>query len=422
MTTVIIGAGVAGTFAAQRLQQGGEDVVVLEATEFLGGRTRTDRVALKDGASADLGASWLDRGQDRLLAYAIENNIRLEPEVRMFPKGPGKQYSGASILLGHVVVGGKPLSDEDKLTLAEEVQAALDATPPTYAETIEAWGRRVGLSSAAFHVYTAQSGFNPLHRSNVVSSWHVHPGDIGRVAWLLTDGTDTIARTASAGLDIRYGNPVRLITRSGRGYQVVTETGDVAGDNVIVTSSVSATRRIGFDPVLPSWKVEALLATPMTQGGKAVGRYRNGQRIRDALWPTVMTDGRASMLWMRLLDDDTITVLATVPDTGDGMLEDESALLGDLDRQIEALTGVTPERIGGIVQNWTAEEFFGGVVSMGTGGAARRAALAAPVGGIHFAGEATSAWASAMEAAARSGERAADAILAKNRARSAALV
>jgi hypothetical protein len=128
------------------------------------------------------------------------------------------------------------------------------------------------------------------------------------------------------------------------------------------------------------------------------------------------------MLWMRLLDDDTITVLATVPDTGDGMLEDESALLGDLDRQIEALTGVTPERIGGIVQNWTAEEFFGGVVSMGTGGAARRAALAAPVGGIHFAGEATSAWASAMEAAARSGERAADAILAKNRARSAALV
>lgn len=417
MTTAIIGAGVAGTFAARRLQDAGENVVVLEATQFLGGRTRTDRQRLQGGAPADLGASWLDRGQDRLLAFCVDNDIKLSPEIRMFPKGPGAHYSGASVLLGNVVVKGERVMDDVKLAIAQEVQVALDATPPTFAETVEAWGRRVGLSQDTFNLYTWQTGFNPLHRSNVVSSWHVHPGDIGRVAWILADGTDTIVSTASQGLDINYDAPVRLVARAGRQYKLVTDKGEVTADDVIVTTSVSATRRIGFDPVLPSWKVEALLGTPMTQGGKVVGQYSNGQQIRDAAWPTVLTDSRASMLWMRLRSDDSITVLGTMHDAGDGLLEDEPAALDVLDRQIEALTGVRAERIGGLVQNWTTEEYFGGVVSMGTGGPSRRAALAAPLGGIHFAGEATAEWASAMEGAARSGERAADSILAKRRVR-----
>lgn len=417
MTTAIIGAGVAGTFAARRLQDAGEDVVLLEATEHVGGRTRTDREQLWNRAPADLGASFLDRGQDRLLAFCVDNGIRLSPEIRMFPKGPGARYSGASILLGNVVAGGRRLADEAKLAIAQEVQRALDESPPTYSETVEAWGRRVGLSPTTFDIFTRQSGFNPVHRRHMVSSWHVHPGDIGRVAWTLADGTDTIVRTVSEGLDIKYLNPVRVVCRIGRSYRLLTDQGDVAADNVVVTTSVSATRRIGFDPVLPPWKVEALLGTPMTQGGKIVGQYRNGQQIHDSAWPSVLTDSPVSMLWMRPGPDDTITVLGTMHDAGDGLLADQSAALDVLDRQIEILTGNRPERIGGLLQNWTTEEYFGGVVSMGTGGPARRAALVAPLGGIHFAGEATAEWTSAMESAARSGERAADAILAKRRAR-----
>ncbi|WP_375001447.1 flavin monoamine oxidase family protein [Aeromicrobium sp. CTD01-1L150] len=423
MTTAIIGAGLAGLFAARRLEAAGEDVVVLEATEHLGGRTRGDREALQYGAVADLGASWLDRGQDRLLSFCLEQDIKLSAQVAMYPKGPGSRYSAASILLGNIVVNGRRLSDSEREVLATEVEEALATSPPGLAETVVAWGRRVGLSTAAFDAYTMQTGFNPVQRPEVTSTWHVHPGDIGRVCWLIDGSTDVLAQRASEGLDIRYREPVRLVSRRGNGYQLSTDTTEFSAGDVVVTSSVHAIRRIGFDPVLPSWKLEALLQSPMTQGGKVVGQYRDGERIWDAAGPSTLTDSTAAMFWFKRTAGDTVTALGTMPDRGDGLLDDEDAALALLDQQVEAASGVVPQRIGGIVQNWTGEEFFGGVVSSQAGGAPRREVLAAAVGGIHFAGEATgSRWATAMEGAVRSGERAADQILQKRRSRHGGLL
>ncbi len=416
MSTVVIGAGLAGTFAARELTRGGEDVVVLEATPYLGGRTRGNREVLKYGQVADLGGSFIDIGQDLLLQFCLENEIGLKPEIRMFPKGPDARYSGASILLGNVVVGEKRVEDDVRAALASEVQDALDAVPPGEKETLKAWVRRAGLSPAAAAAYVMQGAFNPTARAELVSSWHVHPGDIGRICWILQDGSDTMARVAAAGLDVRLNTPVRLVQRVGKQYRVHTDTEVLSCNNVVVTTSVHATRRMGFDPVLPTWKLEALLGTPMSQGGKAVGQYRNGAAIAAAAGPSTMTDGPVSMFWLKQGPEDTVIAMGTMADVGDGMLDDEEATLASLDRHLEAMTGTRAERIAGIVQNWTTEEFIGGVVNLGTGGFARRTALGAPVGGIHFAGEATGEWPTAMDGAARSGLRVAAEILQKRRA------
>lgn len=416
MTTAIIGAGLSGLFAARRLKAAGEDVVVLEATEHLGGRTRGDREALRYGAIGDLGASWLDRGQNRLLEFCLAHDIKLSAQVSMYPKGPGQRYSAASVLLGNVVMDGKLLGDSERERIADEVAEALASSPPGIAETVLAWAHRVGLSPLAFKAYTMQTGFNPVQRPAMTSSWHVHPGDIGRICWLLQGSTDVLAQRAAEELDIRYEQPVRLVTRTSNGYRLSTDREDFVADDVIVTASVHAARRIGFDPVLPEWKLQALLQSPMTQGGKIVGQYRDGQRIWDSAGPSTLTDTAAAMFWYKLTAEDTVTVLGTMPDLGDGLLDDESAALAVLDRQVEAAAGFTPTRIGGLVHNWTKQEFFGGVVSSQAGGATRRAVMAAPVGGIHFAGEATGArWATAMEGAVRGGERAADEVLEKRR-------
>lgn len=408
----------AGLFAARRLRAAGEDVIVLEATQYLGGRTRGDREALQYGAVADLGASFLDRGQNLLLKFCLENDIKLSAELALYPKGPGARYSGASILLGNLVVDGRKVTEAERDWLAGEVGEALASTPPGLAETLVAWGRRVGLSPAAFKAYTMQTGFNPVQRPAVTSSWHVHPGDIGKLCWLLDGSTDVLAQRAAEGLDIRYEQPVRLVARAGKGYRLTTDRDEFTADDVIVTSSVHATRRIGFDPVLPTWKLEALLQSPMTQGGKIVGQYNDGQRIWEAAGPSVLTDSGAAMFWFKRTAQDTITALGTMPDTGDGLLDDQDRALAVLDRQIEAMVGFEPTRIGGVVQNWTREEFFGGVVSSQSGGVPRREVLAASLGSLHFAGEATGArWATAMEGAARSGERAADEVIQKRRAR-----
>lgn len=415
MATIVIGTGLAGVFAARQLRENGEDVTVLEATPYIGGRTRGNREVLAHGAVADLGASWLDIGQDLLLQFCADYGIALTPRVTPFPKGPGPRYSGASVMLANMIMDGARVKDTERKQLAEEVQAALDSDPPTPAETITAWSRRVGLSPRAHEAYVMQGSFNPQTRRDIVSSWHVHPGDIMHIGWMLADGTDTMARVAAEGLDVRYSTPVRVVTRHGNGYRVETDAGEFDAQNVVVSSSTQATRRIGFDPVLPAWKVQALLSMPMSQGAKMVAQYRGTDLIPSAFGPSCATNGPVSMYWIKPGPADTVLVLGTMTDLGDGALLDEAGTLARVDRDIEMMTGVTPERLGGIIQNWTTEEFVGGVVSLGTGGHLGRTALAAPVGGIHFAGEATGEWASAMEGAARSGLRAADEILQKRR-------
>jgi len=60
MSTVVVGAGLAGLAAARRLEDQGEEVVVLEARDCIGGRTRSPRDLLRYGQPADLGASFID--------------------------------------------------------------------------------------------------------------------------------------------------------------------------------------------------------------------------------------------------------------------------------------------------------------------------------------------------------------------------
>jgi monoamine oxidase len=55
-TVVVIGAGVAGLAAAKKLKTSGFTVIVLEAQDKIGGRTRTNRTL---GVAFDEGASWI---------------------------------------------------------------------------------------------------------------------------------------------------------------------------------------------------------------------------------------------------------------------------------------------------------------------------------------------------------------------------
>ena len=54
--TIVVGAGMAGLTAARLLDRTGQQVVVLEARDRVGGRIWTDRT---DGLVTDLGASWI---------------------------------------------------------------------------------------------------------------------------------------------------------------------------------------------------------------------------------------------------------------------------------------------------------------------------------------------------------------------------
>src|SRR5262245_8103246 len=58
---IVVGAGMAGLMAAQRLKASGFDVIVLEARDRVGGRMNTSTNAT--GTVLDLGASWIHGDQ-----------------------------------------------------------------------------------------------------------------------------------------------------------------------------------------------------------------------------------------------------------------------------------------------------------------------------------------------------------------------
>ncbi|MBI5668295.1 MAG: FAD-dependent oxidoreductase [Chloroflexi bacterium] len=57
MSTLIIGAGMAGLAAARELHDAGETVIILEARERIGGRIHTDRTFA--GIPVELGAEFI---------------------------------------------------------------------------------------------------------------------------------------------------------------------------------------------------------------------------------------------------------------------------------------------------------------------------------------------------------------------------
>ncbi|HVN64329.1 MAG TPA: FAD-dependent oxidoreductase [Candidatus Binataceae bacterium] len=74
---IVIGAGISGLFAARTLERSGFKVLVLEASERLGGRMRTAQVGADH---VDLGAHWIGPGQDRIASLARELKIATRPQ------------------------------------------------------------------------------------------------------------------------------------------------------------------------------------------------------------------------------------------------------------------------------------------------------------------------------------------------------
>lgn len=74
---VVVGAGFAGLTTARQLRAGGHSVVVLEADDRVGGRTKPGRIA---GEVVDLGGQWVGPTQTRLLALAKELGVATYPQ------------------------------------------------------------------------------------------------------------------------------------------------------------------------------------------------------------------------------------------------------------------------------------------------------------------------------------------------------
>ena len=73
---VVVGAGLAGLRCAQVLSSAGRDVVVLEASDGVGGRIRTDRI---DGFLVDRGFQLLNPAYPAVRRWVDVDALGLQP-------------------------------------------------------------------------------------------------------------------------------------------------------------------------------------------------------------------------------------------------------------------------------------------------------------------------------------------------------
>jgi putrescine oxidase len=116
---VIVGAGAAGTTAANELRKAGLSVAVLEARDRVGGRLWTDVI---EGATLEIGGQWVSPDQDALIETVAElgletySRYRDGDSVYVGPEGTAARFTGEMF----------PVSAETERVIAE-ITAELDA-------------------------------------------------------------------------------------------------------------------------------------------------------------------------------------------------------------------------------------------------------------------------------------------------------
>ena len=258
---VVVGAGLAGLRCAQALVEAGREVVVLEASDAVGGRIRTDRV---DGFLVDRGFQLLNPAYPAVRRWVDVDALGLQP----FGAGVAARTEGGLAVLGHplrepALVAGTLRTvarrPREVAALARWVAPLLRPRRRTSLEEVLAGrpdvDRRTALDGA---------GVDGLLR-RVVDRFYagVLLEDDGStadryallLAWMFAKGVPALPRDGMtalpAQLAARLGDRVRLDerVRSVTGTSVATGTGTWTARHVVVATGAARAAALTGAPV-----------------------------------------------------------------------------------------------------------------------------------------------------------------------------
>lgn len=434
---VVVGAGFAGLTAARELAKAGKSVVLLEANDRVGGRTKHGKIA---GVDIDLGGMWVGPDQTELLALSEEYGVKryVSPIVgqniteingvikrgeRDMPALSPESMQELERLIG--LIGG----------LADTVPTAAPWKTPNAAEldakTFQTWMEEItkdvearlmldalaaavlaadrGAFSALFFLFYMKSG------KDIVSMMSIGEG---AQKWLYYGGVHQIARRMAAGLGERVvlNTPVERIEQDELGVTVTSAAGSWKAKQAIVAMSPSMCSRIHYSPPLPPARDKLTQRYPMGSVIKFWVAYRRPFWRDQGLNGYTFSD-RSSM---------SLTFDATPDGAGVGLMagffEGQNAVEWS-EKGVEARKAFViseiarlygPEGANAIdyVDNdWPAEQWsrgcYAGNATPGTLSIFGQA-LSAPVGRIHWSGSETSpVYYGYIDGAVRAGKRAA---------------
>ncbi len=394
---LIVGAGIAGLAAARTLLDRGQDVLVLEARDRIGGRIWTDTAWSE--APVDLGASWI---------HGTTGNPITNIAAQIKARTAITRYENALVY----DAAGRPLTADQQRQQAQWQQRIFQALAEAQSrdpdrsvqETVEAALGWVKLSPEARQwvqfilngtleqEYAGSTGELSTH-------WYDDADAFAGEDVLFLDGYRTIVDSLGEGIPLELGQVVREIALAADQVTVTTEQGSYGGDLAIVTVPLGVLKAgtITFAPALPAPMQRAIAALGMGVLNKCYLRFPS------TFWPTEFD-------WLEYMSPQPgqwVEWLSLAQPTGQPILLGFNA--ADFGRQIEAwsdqaivdsamatlrhLFGSTiPDPVDYRLTRWVADPFAVGSYSFNALGSTQqmRDHLAQPIESrLVFAGEAT---------------------------------
>jgi monoamine oxidase len=407
---IVLGAGMAGLTAARALAGGGARVIVMEASQRIGGRVHTVRDFADTPVEA--GAEFIHGVRAATWTDVRAAGLRVQPVPYRYSWFNTAAHS--RWLPVHLIHPGVWRSFDILWALRRWQGDDVSAASFIDARGYQGRARELaGLTLTAHLPGSAEEvGIRGLVADGVL---HLEQGLNSRVL----DGYDLLPQHIATGLDVRFGRRATRIAWGPHNVEVTAESGDTATGRAAILSlphGVLASGAITFDPPLPAAKVSAIAQISTGPVAKVLLLFD------ERFWPRRMAQlicgtGPVTLYWATSFGTDGPPVLiayATGPraralsQAGPGRAPEIA--LDDLRRLFPR---ARPRQMLRAVQfiDWlTDSNACGGYTFLRPGAVGARGALAAAdTGALFWAGAAT-VWqpvADTVEAAYLSGLRAA---------------
>ena len=365
---VVVGAGLAGIAAARALQARGVEVVVVEARDMVGGRTRSADLG---GLAVDLGASFVHGPQGNPIS-ALAQDVGFR--VVALPEGEPRLFRG-----------GEQLSADEVEALYEDgdgLYAQLAELPADPGDSVADGVEQLGGTSAASGFYLATEVEDDIAASldEMALAAFDADGELPGGDRFLLPGYGPLATQLAQGLDVRPGQPVREVRLEGEGVVVQTDGGALRADACVVAVPLGVLQAGGvrFDPPLPAAHRDALAALAMGVLEKVWLRFD------EPAWPAGTSelgslDDGVRVRWWGVMDE---LLGAPVLLGFAGGRRGRGLTLAEALRDLGTALGEDPPApAASLVTGWASDPWAGGSYSYVPAGGDRaaRAVLAEPI-------------------------------------------
>ena len=247
---IIIGAGISGLAAAEKLASEGYDSLILEATDKVGGRIQTTR---EPGFAFDLGASWIHGTKNNPITKLAKN-----------AKNSTREYDFENISL--YLDNGKKISTKDYKTAEAKLEEIISEISENAQDTesfktaIDRLYPNIETDPTIKFLLSNYLTFDTGELTQLSAQLVDEGEEFSGPEVVIVNGYDLIAKQISKDLEIKYNEQVKQINTENNEIRITTNNNIYTSQIVVVTVPLGTLKAqtIEFKPPLSSEKKNAI--------------------------------------------------------------------------------------------------------------------------------------------------------------------